>query len=93
MSEFEARMAVLRERFRERAAQAECQIRDAMARGDREALERASHSLSGSAGIFGHAELGLAAEQVELGIEADIPANVLEARCEFLLERLVHVRR
>src|SRR5207237_1056054 len=81
MTEFEARMAVLRERFRDRAAAAREQIRTALASRDYEALERMSHSLSGTAGIFGHPKLGLAAEQVEIGIEENISADALEARC------------
>jgi HPt (histidine-containing phosphotransfer) domain-containing protein len=88
MSEFETRMAALRLRFRERAAEESERIRAALAAGDRQTVGKTAHSLSGSAGLFGHAELGDAAEQVEIAIDEDLPTREIEARAHILLALL-----
>jgi hypothetical protein len=49
---------------------------------------RVSHGLSGTAGIFGHHDVGDAAEQVEIGIEAGMAPAEIAARCLSLLARL-----
>ena len=41
-----------------------------------------------TAGIFGHAELSLVAEQVEIAIEARLPEAEIRARAAALLEAL-----
>ena len=88
MSEFETRMAALRLRFRDRAAEESKRIRDELAAGDRQTLGKSAHSLSGSAGLFGHAALGDAAEQVEIAIDEDLSMREIEPRAEILLTLL-----
>ena len=88
MSDFESRMAALRLRFRERAAQESDRIRDALALGDRQTLGKSAHSLSGSAGLFGHTALGEAAEQLEIAIDEGLPTPEIDARAQLLLARL-----
>jgi HPt (histidine-containing phosphotransfer) domain-containing protein len=88
MSSFESRMAALAERFRRRAREDAEQIRGALSGGDRGTLLRVSHGLSGTAGIFGHHDVGDAAEQVELAIEENMIPAEIDARCRSLLARI-----
>jgi HPt (histidine-containing phosphotransfer) domain-containing protein len=69
MEEFERRMAVLRERFVERARADAAALQEAAADGDRVALRQLAHGLAGNAGLFGHAELGQAAKALEIALD------------------------
>jgi HPt (histidine-containing phosphotransfer) domain-containing protein len=88
VSSFESRMAALGERFRQRAIEDAARLRKALAVSDSATLLSLSHGLAGTAGIFGHRDLGDAAEQLEVAIdEASAPAEIA-SRCRALLIRL-----
>jgi HPt (histidine-containing phosphotransfer) domain-containing protein len=91
VTSFEARMAVLGERFRGRARDDAARIRGALARGELDEVMRASHGLAGVAGIFGHHAIGDAAERVELGVDEALPPAEVESRCRQLLALLDEV--
>jgi HPt (histidine-containing phosphotransfer) domain-containing protein len=76
-TDFDARMAGLRSRFRERAASSATGLRAALAAGDLAEVVRLAHVLAGSGGLFGYPELGAAASEVEVAAESgDRPALV-----------------
>lgn len=88
-------MAVLRQRFVERAVAEQSAIRAALARGDWPSLRDLAHGLSGRAGMFGFPDLGEAAQALEEAIEADAaPAGrrQLADRLALLLEAAAQER-
>ncbi|MNV43636.1 Hpt domain protein [compost metagenome] len=55
----------LRARFRERAGADGLALANALARGDAAEIERLAHGLAGAAGLFGYAEVGSMALQID----------------------------
>ncbi|MET0181158.1 MAG: Hpt domain-containing protein [Novosphingobium sp.] len=87
MSEFDDRMAALRERFGARCAERGEQLAAALADGDREAVVRIAHDLAGSAGMFGCPELSRAAQRLEEAARAvDLPGDELKDCAESVLQ-------
>lgn len=60
-----AMLAELSARFRERAPAARAAMTSALDGNDRAAVVDIAHKLAGSAGMFGHPEIGLAAAELE----------------------------
>ena len=83
-----AKLAELSARFRERAGCEREIIEEALARGDRAVLAERAHKLAGNAGMFGEAEIGAAAlemeEAAETGADVVEPAKRLVALLDAL---------
>lgn len=88
MSDFEERMAQLRERFLERAKDERAQLIAAATVGDRAEMRRLAHGLSGSAGVFGFPEIGLDAQALEEAVDAEAEEEELRRLCAVLTDRL-----
>jgi len=81
-------MAEFRARFIVRAAEDAARIRHALDAGDFARLREVCHGLSGNAGMFGFAELGVSAQAVEEAIDAGTPEGPLRGLAAALLDRL-----
>ncbi len=88
MSEFEEKMAQLRERFLTRAQEERAQLIAAVAAGDGAELRRLAHGLSGSAGVFGFPEIGLDAQALEEAVDAKAEDGEIRRLCSALTDRL-----
>ena len=55
----------LRVRFRKRAGVESQELADALARGDMPTVERLAHGLAGVAGLFGYADIGALALEID----------------------------
>lgn len=88
MTEADARMALLRQRFKARASADRAAIAEALGAGDRDQLLHLAHGLAGIAGIFGHAEVGACASSVEAAIDAAEPEAELAALTQALIAAL-----
>lgn len=93
MTDFEGRMAALRQRFVDEARSQMEQIEEALAAGNWPALRAVSHSLSGRAGMFGFPELGEAGQALEEAIDADLPEASRIALCRKLIDLLRNALR
>jgi HPt (histidine-containing phosphotransfer) domain-containing protein len=91
LSDMDARMAQLRERFRTRAADDRERIAAALDAGDLREIHRLAHALSGSAGVFGFPQVSEDAAAVENAIDEARPAGEIGALCAQLLRRLAAV--
>jgi HPt (histidine-containing phosphotransfer) domain-containing protein len=65
VSQFDERMAKLKLRFAIRLEAEQLLLEQALASGDRLELKRLAHGLSGSAAIFGYADIGESAQALE----------------------------
>jgi HPt (histidine-containing phosphotransfer) domain-containing protein len=65
MSEFDERMALLRERFAARCGERHGQLAAVLHGRDAAAVVRIAHELAGTAGIFGYAQLSRMAQDLE----------------------------
>ena len=92
MGDFEDRMAGLRLRFIDRAARDRGAVEAALAQEDRSSLRHLAHGLAGTAGIFGFAAIGQAAQQVEDLLDEDSPWTAISAAGGELVERLDQAR-
>lgn len=88
MTDFEGRMAALRQRFVDDARAQMKQVEEALSAGNWTALRAVSHSLSGRAGMFGFPELGEAGQALEEAIDADLPEISRIALCRKLIDLL-----
>jgi HPt (histidine-containing phosphotransfer) domain-containing protein len=88
MTEFAERMAALRVRFIARAAADREALLQALDTRDLGVLRRTSHGLAGTAGIFGFAALGNAAQQVEDALDAGAAWTEVQEHCRLLTEAL-----
>jgi HPt (histidine-containing phosphotransfer) domain-containing protein len=87
MSDFDDRMAALRERFGARCGERAAQLAAALADGDRDAVVRIAHDLAGTAGIFGYPELSCAAQRLEEAARSVDPAgDELKVHAESVLQ-------
>ena len=84
----EARLAELSARFRERASAEREIIDSALASGNRVVLAERAHKLAGNAGMFGEAEIGLAALELEEAAETGADVAGPAARLLALLDAL-----
>lgn len=64
-----ARLAELTARFRARAAEERAELSRALGEDDRATVAERAHKLAGNAGMFGEAELGAAALELEEAAE------------------------
>ena len=78
MTDFQDRMAVLRQQFLVRTEGDMTLFVAAMARGDLAAIRSISHRLAGIAGIFGCHGLGTAAREVEEVLDRRRPQSEIE---------------
>lgn len=88
MTDFDARMAMLRARFASRAVADEIALRSALDRGDRFEVQRLAHSLSGAGSIFGYPAITEAAEAVERAVFRKVEEEELHQVGSLLCERL-----
>lgn len=84
-------MAEFRERFLERAAEDAEAIRQALSAGDHATIRTLCHGLSGSAGMFGFADLGMLAEAVEQAVDRGAGDDEVRRLSEDLLTRLARL--
>lgn len=91
MTAFEERMKALRRRFQDRAADAHRRIVRALDPLDQAELRIVSHQLAGIAAIFGHPQVGDAAERVEAALDEALLDAELSARSNALLEALAPI--
>ena len=82
------RIQALRGRFLERARADRNAIAAAWDAGDDEALRGLSHGLAGNAGMFGYAEIGEAARNLEDALSEDRPVDDLVGRLLSMLDAL-----
>lgn len=88
MSGFEDRMEQLRARFILRAQDEQAAIATAVAAMDRDEVKRIAHGLSGSAGVFGFAEIGNEAQAVEEAVDENAASEDLRGLCAILIDSL-----
>ena len=88
MTDPQAQMALLRERFLLRARADRAAIMAALDAGDRDRLLRLAHGLAGIAGIFGHADVGARASVLEDAVEAGEAGAALMAKARALADAL-----
>jgi HPt (histidine-containing phosphotransfer) domain-containing protein len=88
VTEFDARMAELRERFVTRMVAERVEIEAELARGGWGAVRDVCHGLSGLAGVFGLAPIGDAARAVEDAVNDGASAEAIRALGAVLLARM-----
>lgn len=88
MNDFETRMEALRSRFRSRAGDEATRLNVALTSGDRSELARASHALTGNAGLFGFADLSKQAALVEEAIDTGEGDNRIRMLTQTLIAAL-----
>lgn len=81
-------MAEFRARFLARADEDAERIEQALAAGDFAMVRSLSHGLSGTAGIFGFAEIGASAQAVEEAIDAGMEEAEIRLLATRLLDQL-----
>lgn len=84
-------MAEFRERFLERSARDAESIRQALATCDHAAIRIVCHGLSGSAGMFGFADVGTFAEAVEQAVDRGAGEDEVRRLAEDLLTHLARL--
>lgn len=84
-------MAEFRERFLERSARNAESIGQALAAGDHATIRIVCHGLSGSAGMFGFADVGTLAEAVEQAVDRGAGEDEVRRLSEDLLARLARL--
>ena len=87
MSEIDDRMAALKARFSERAGEEIAAIEAAIDSADAAELQRRAHKLAGIAPMFGHADLGEAALDLETAAETGMDCQAPAARVIALLKQ------
>lgn len=90
MTDFEGRMAVLRDRFLERCRSDSVFLAN-FAGHNRDEVIATVHRLSGSAGMFGFADLSLAAEQAEDCLREQADAGSSMAKVVLELQKIQEV--
>ena len=93
MSDFEDRMAQLRDRFRSGCAERERQIEEAVGHGDFPAIAAAAHGIVGTAGIFGFTRLSQAAASLEQQALAKPDLQLVRERAAAIIAELQRVSR
>ena len=91
MSDAEAQMQKLRQRFHARAASDRSAIISALEAGDRSRLLHLAHGLAGVAGIFGYAEIGGHASALEEAVDAGVDDAAVKPLGQALIEALARV--
>ena len=88
---FDAHMERLRLRFEARAREDRARLQEAAADQRMDDIVRIAHGMSGTAGVFGHGELGEAAQRVEEAIEGGAAPDRVRLLYTDLIERLGRV--
>jgi HPt (histidine-containing phosphotransfer) domain-containing protein len=88
---FDARMEQLRLRFQARAGEDRARLEESVAGERWDEILRIAHGLSGIAGVFGHHEVGEAAQLVEEAIDTGLGPEGVRPLCAALIERLERV--
>ena len=91
MSDAEAQMQKMRQRFHERAASDRSVIISALEAGDRSRLLHLAHGLAGVAGIFGYADIGGHASALEEALDASVGDAAVKEFGQALIEALGRV--
>ena len=91
MSDAEAQMQKMRQRFHERAASDRSAIISALEAGDRSRLLHLAHGLAGVAGIFGYADIGGHASALEEALDAGVGDAAVKEFGQALIEALGRV--
>ena len=88
MTDFDAQIAALRERFVTRMAAERVVIAAELARGGWIAVRDICHGLSGLAGVFGYAPIGDAARAVEDAVDDGAGPEIVRELAAVLLARM-----
>ena len=83
MTGWDEKMGQLRQRFVDRTTADRALLGKGPPRDPKE-LETIAHRINGSAGMFGYAEVGIAAEELEEAIRSGCGEQMLEAHIERL---------
>lgn len=88
MSDFDDRMAALRQSFVARAREARALLGRARAGNDHDVLRQTAHNLAGNAGIFGFPEVTDAARALEEALDEPVDTAALDTLVGTLDDRL-----
>lgn len=88
MSDMEAQMQKMRERFRERAASDRAAVAAALDVGDHPRLLHLAHGLAGVAGIFGYSDISSHASALEDAVDGGAGGEKISLLAQALMEAL-----
>lgn len=91
MSDAEAQMRRLRERFLARAESDRATMISALAVGDRAGLLKLAHGLAGVAGIFGYGDISSRASALEDAVDAGAGEEMVSVLAQALIDALGRV--